>query len=54
MNSSSLVGADHYFAVDVLKNSGNDITMVVGRERPLLNSHPVVSQQIEDVTIKTK
>ncbi|KAK7489162.1 hypothetical protein BaRGS_00019540, partial [Batillaria attramentaria] len=41
VNESSLVDADHYFAVDVLKNSGNDITMVVGREKVLANSHPV-------------
>ncbi|PVD32583.1 hypothetical protein C0Q70_08025 [Pomacea canaliculata] len=47
VNSSSLVGADHYFAVDVLKNSGNDITMVVGRERPLLNSHLVEDEEEE-------
>ncbi|KAK6167500.1 hypothetical protein SNE40_021512 [Patella caerulea] len=32
VNGVSLVEADHYEAVNVLKNSGNDITMVIGRE----------------------
>ena len=29
----SLVDADHYDAVDVLKTAGNDISMVLGREK---------------------
>ena len=43
VNNDSLVDADHYFAVDVLKNSGNNITMVVAREKLLPNSHSPVS-----------
>ena len=42
VNKDSLVEADHYFAVDVLKNSGNDITMVIAREKLIPNSHPPV------------
>ncbi|XP_076438014.1 protein scribble homolog isoform X5 [Babylonia areolata] len=38
VNDKSLVDADHYFAVDVLKNSGNDITMVIAREKPVPDS----------------
>lgn len=33
MNGESLVGADHYDAVDVLKTAGNNIVMVLGREK---------------------
>lgn len=29
----NLIDADHYDAVDVLKSSGNNITMVLGREK---------------------
>ena len=43
VNNDSLVDADHYFAVDVLKNSGNNITMVVAREKLVPNSHSPVS-----------
>lgn len=32
VNGITLHDSDHYEAVDVLKGSGNDITMVVGRE----------------------
>ena len=32
MNGITLYDSDHYEAVDVLKGSGNNITMVVGRE----------------------
>lgn len=32
VNGITLHDSDHYEAVDVLKSSGNDITMVVGRE----------------------
>lgn len=32
VNGIVLHDSDHYEAVDVLKGSGNDITMVVGRE----------------------
>ena len=32
MNGITLHESDHYEAVDVLKSSGNNITMVVGRE----------------------
>ncbi|KAL5013626.1 hypothetical protein ScPMuIL_007896, partial [Solemya velum] len=40
VNDVALLTADHYEAVNVLKQSGNDITMVLGRERvlPLSNS----------------
>nr|XP_034301923.1 protein scribble homolog isoform X21 [Crassostrea gigas] len=33
VNGESLVGADHYDAVDVLKTAGNNIVMVLGREK---------------------
>ncbi|BFZ20895.1 hypothetical protein BsWGS_23932 [Bradybaena similaris] len=33
VNDESLISADHYKAVEVLKNSGNNITMVVSREK---------------------
>ena len=43
VNENNLVGADHYFAVEVLKNSGSDITMVISREKePIVNSHSPV------------
>lgn len=32
MNSQSLVDADHHKAVEVLKEAGNYVTMVVSRE----------------------
>jgi len=32
VNGITLHDSDHYEAVDVLKSSGNDIEMVVGRE----------------------
>ncbi|XP_070209398.1 protein scribble homolog isoform X4 [Littorina saxatilis] len=51
VNENSLVEADHYFAVDVLKNSGNDITMVVAREKPLLNSHPPLDVSAEEAAV---
>ncbi|KAK3088695.1 hypothetical protein FSP39_022487 [Pinctada imbricata] len=34
VNGTNLEGADHYDAVDILKTAGNDITMVLGREKP--------------------
>ncbi|KAH9491964.1 hypothetical protein Btru_026899 [Bulinus truncatus] len=39
VNNESLIDADHYTAVNVLKNSGNDITMVVAREKLVANAH---------------
>ncbi|CAC5374967.1 SCRIB [Mytilus coruscus] len=33
VNGVNLIDADHYDAVDVLKSSGNNITMVLGREK---------------------
>jgi hypothetical protein len=33
VNGDDLVGADHYDAVDVLKTAGNNIVMVLGREK---------------------
>lgn len=33
MNGDNLLGADHYDAVDVLKTAGNNIVMVLGREK---------------------
>ncbi|XP_046565482.1 protein scribble homolog isoform X11 [Haliotis rubra] len=38
VNGQDLKDADHYDAVNVLKSSGNDIIMVVGRERLVPNS----------------
>ncbi|KAL8563271.1 hypothetical protein ACOMHN_058769 [Nucella lapillus] len=52
VNEASLVDADHYFAVNVLKNSGNDITMTIARERILPNNHsPVVVEEAATVVI---
>ncbi|KAJ8321664.1 hypothetical protein KUTeg_000135 [Tegillarca granosa] len=45
VNGISLREADHYDAVDVLKASGNDITMVLGRERIVPNSVPEVNEE---------
>ncbi|KAK3780634.1 hypothetical protein RRG08_044858 [Elysia crispata] len=47
VNDSSLVGADHYEAVNVLKNSGNDITMVVAREKLVANAHAEASELVD-------
>ncbi|XP_055872183.1 protein scribble homolog isoform X6 [Biomphalaria glabrata] len=49
VNSNSLVDADHYTAVNVLKNSGNDITMVVAREKLVANAH-AESLELGDTT----
>ena len=38
VNNNSLVNADHHLAVAVLKDAGNNVTMVVGRET-LLPGH---------------
>lgn len=43
VNDADLVNADHYEAVNVLKSSGNDITMVVAREKLLANAHAEVT-----------
>ncbi|XP_067665618.1 protein scribble homolog isoform X2 [Haliotis asinina] len=42
VNGQDLKDADHYDAVNVLKSSGNDIIMVVGRERLVPNTVPDV------------
>ncbi|GFS11251.1 protein lap4 [Elysia marginata] len=47
VNESSLVGADHYEAVNVLKNSGNDITMVVAREKLVANALAETSELVD-------
>ncbi|CAL1532219.1 unnamed protein product [Lymnaea stagnalis] len=49
VNDENLVDADHYTAVNVLKNSGNDITMVVAREKLVANAH-AESQEVRDTT----
>uniref|UniRef100_A0A0B7BKI7 PDZ domain-containing protein n=2 Tax=Arion vulgaris TaxID=1028688 RepID=A0A0B7BKI7_9EUPU len=50
VNDESLVAADHYRAVDVLKNSGNEITMVVSREKLLPSAQVEDDQVIEEST----
>ena len=43
MNHEDLVGADHHRAVAVLKEAGNDVTMVVARgTTPTVTSPPLV------------
>lgn len=47
VNDQSLVGADHYDAVNVLKNSGDDITMVIARERLIADAQNEVITLLE-------
>jgi len=44
VNGVSLREADHYDAVDVLKTSGNDITMILGRKQVIPEPEPEVSE----------
>lgn len=32
MNGHSLIGADHYNAVEVLRSAGSNLVLVIGRE----------------------
>ena len=41
VNSNTLVAADHHRAVAVLKDAGNDVTMIVAREK--LRSNTVIT-----------
>ncbi|XP_059150020.1 protein scribble homolog isoform X4 [Physella acuta] len=52
VNDADLVNADHYEAVNVLKSSGNDITMVVAREKLVANAH-AEALQVEDTTYES-
>ena len=52
VNGCALLDADHYDAVDVLKTSGNDIVMVLGREAsPEPEPEPEVNSQLFTVFV---
>ncbi|XP_052763197.1 protein scribble homolog isoform X7 [Mya arenaria] len=48
VNGVTLHDSDHYEAVDVLKSSGNDITMVVGRESIVPKKSEVEEEEEEE------
>ena len=50
VNGIVLHDSDHYEAVDVLKGSGNDITMVVGRETIITRKTEDDEEEDEEVT----
>ncbi|XP_036357512.1 protein scribble homolog isoform X5 [Octopus sinensis] len=53
VNGFNLVDADHYEAVEVLKNSGYDITLVVAREKPVSCPENNVTEEETNTGIAT-
>lgn len=53
VNAVSLEDADHYKAVEVLKNSGYDITLVVARERPITRPDNMMAEEEDNTGIAT-
>uniref|UniRef100_A0A0L8GWG0 PDZ domain-containing protein n=1 Tax=Octopus bimaculoides TaxID=37653 RepID=A0A0L8GWG0_OCTBM len=53
VNGFNLVDADHYEAVEVLKNSGYDITLVVAREKPVSRPENNVAEEETNTGIAT-
>ena len=53
VNGNSLVAADHHRAVQVLKEAGNDVTMIVVRESPKHTNTAISKVGISEVTLRS-